>query len=95
MMNRSTTFIRFSGDMPKPYISSVIKKKFSNYGSVYDNGRLFRPFDPKTLRFGYDGDDFIYNRFTVTMDQRVYPKVPRILSACYRVKKYRPSRRHR
>ena len=95
MMNRSATFIRVSNQLPEPYISSIVKKKFANYGSIYDKGKLFRPFDPKTLRFGYDGDDFIRNRFTVTMDQRVYNKVPRMLMFCYRVKKRYPSRRHR
>jgi len=82
-------------DMPAPNLKDIFKSDLSYRGSTYDRGTLMRPFDPKNLKMGYDSDDFARNLVTIVCDQYGYRKVPRILWAVYREKKYEPRHQHR
>lgn len=81
-------------NIPAPKLPDIFRADISRPYSTYDRGMLYRPFDPRTLKIGYDGDDFVRNLITVVCDQRVYRKVPRILQAVYRVEKYKPRGNH-
>mgnify|MGYP006326112623 FL=1 len=84
---------KISEDLKGDFTPKMYETIISDNGNIYDRGLLYRPFDIKTLKFGYDGDDFVRNLITVAIDRKVF-RVPSILKHCYRVKKYRPRRNH-
>lgn len=60
-------------------------KKLTQF-PLYSRGLLYMPYDLKTIKIGYDGDDFTRNVFTVSIGQKVH-RVPRIFSKLFHAKR--------